>query len=389
MKRLISVWTLCMGVFLGLAGCAGWGSVTQESEPPWRDALFAPPSVQTSADAVFAIDAPMRDYLARHIRPQLHSKGARQALIDALYNQGQLRLEYDSSSTRNASEAFASRAGNCLSLVIMTAAFAQELGLDVRFQQVLGEAEVERAGDLFFHIGHVNLAMGGAVQSSRARVVERGWLTIDFLPGRDLLGQRSVEIDSRRVLAMYLNNKAAEALVQGRLADAYWWTRAALAQDLGYTVARNTLAVVYRRRGALVEAETVLQQGLRLEPDNPNLLGNLVSLLTHQGRESQARPLQARLAALQPDAPMARFMLGLQAMREGDYRRARRLFEAELRRTPHHHEFHFWLAQAHFRLGDADAGRRHLEAARDAAGSRDQRALYAAKLDKLKALRVQ
>lgn len=389
MKRLIGVLGLCVVFLLSLAGCAALAPAEPVADPPWRDAMFAPPSVSMSAGDVFALDEPMRDYLVHHIRPQVRGKGARRALVDALYTQGQLRLEYDSAVTRNAREAFASRTGNCLSLVIMTAAFAKELGLELRFQNVLGEAEVERAGDLFFYIGHVNLAMGSAPHSGPGTVMEMGWLTIDFLPGQDLRGQRTEQIDAARVLAMYMNNKAAEAMVQGRLDDAYWWTRSALAQDRRFAAAHNTLAVVYRRRGALAEAEQVLQQALALEPRNPQVLGNLVSLLRYQGRHAQADPLQARLSRLQPAPPMAQFKQGLQAMREGDYRRARRLFEAEVQRAPQYHEFHFWLAQASFQLGDVEAGRHHLQAARDAATSRDQQALYAAKLDKLKALRVQ
>ena len=53
-----------------------------------------------------------------------------------LYKRQKLGLEYDATSTRTASEAYAARAGNCLSLVIMTSAFAKALGLPVYYQRV-------------------------------------------------------------------------------------------------------------------------------------------------------------------------------------------------------------------------------------------------------------
>jgi hypothetical protein len=53
------------------------------------------------------------------------TREVRQLLFDALYGNGRLRLDYDSAMTRNATEAFAARSGNCLSLVLMTAAFAR------------------------------------------------------------------------------------------------------------------------------------------------------------------------------------------------------------------------------------------------------------------------
>jgi len=40
-------------------------------------------------------------------------------------------LEYESRVTRNASETYAARMGNCLSLVIMTAAFARKVGMRI------------------------------------------------------------------------------------------------------------------------------------------------------------------------------------------------------------------------------------------------------------------
>ena len=49
-------------------------------------------------------------------------------------------------------------------------------------------------------------------------------------------------------------------------------------------------------------------------------------------------------------------------------------------------ETHFWLAQASLRLGDVAAAKRHLQLAGENSISTSERALYAAKLDKLKAL---
>ncbi len=65
-------------------------------------------------------------------------------------------------------EAFQARTGNCLSLVIMTAAFAKEVGLPVRFQSVYVPETWSRSGNLYFSSGHVNLASARS-PSRRAR----------------------------------------------------------------------------------------------------------------------------------------------------------------------------------------------------------------------------
>ena len=74
----------------------------------------------------------MRRYLAVDIADQIRIKGPQLGLVDALQKHTQLKLEYDAARTKNAAATFASRTGNCLSLVIMTAAFAKELGASRR-----------------------------------------------------------------------------------------------------------------------------------------------------------------------------------------------------------------------------------------------------------------
>ncbi len=120
-------WALLACVLL--AACA---TPQQRVAPPqflFNDSAFSAPSERISADDVFALNDQMKRYLRTSIASQLQLMGMQQGLISALYQKDQLKLQYDVSMTRNASQAFDARAGNCLSLVIMTAAFAKELGL--------------------------------------------------------------------------------------------------------------------------------------------------------------------------------------------------------------------------------------------------------------------
>ncbi|HEY6355606.1 MAG TPA: hypothetical protein VIY30_14045, partial [Burkholderiaceae bacterium] len=87
-----------------------------------------------------------------------------------------------------------------------------------------------------------------------------------------------------------------------------------------------------------------------------------------------------RLAAVEPEPPYHWFALGQQALRRGDARTARDLFAREVARAQYSSEFHYWLAVAHFQLGETSAAQRHLEHAQALSTSRDERDLYAAKL---------
>ncbi len=137
MKKAIAVF-FATTISLLLSNCATIDNHARAA-PLFNDQLFAPPTVRIHRDDVFAVNDEMRIYLRDHMNEERREKGRQQALFNALYSKNQLKLEYDSVMTRNAAEAFAARSGNCLSLGIMTAAFAKEMGLSVRFQRVFAD----------------------------------------------------------------------------------------------------------------------------------------------------------------------------------------------------------------------------------------------------------
>ena len=384
MKRLLML-SLTSMLCIWLSACTTLAAPLQNPARLFHDEMFAPSAERTDADAVLALSPSMRRYLATDITPKVFMRGPQRALLDALYAKGELKLDYDATMTRNAAQAFDARVGNCLSLVIMTAAFAREMGLPVRYQTVMVDDTWDRSGDLYFFIGHINISLGLSSHIYRSSEGGPTWLTVDFLPGQDLARQRTTVIGEERVLAMYMNNRAAEALARGRIDDAYAWVREAVRQDRQFGGGYNTLGVIYQRRGALPEAEAALRQALVAEPNNPHAMGNLVLVLQRQGREGEAQVLAATLKRLQPLAPFALFQQGMQAMRDGDYQRAKSLFEREIKRASEYHEFHFWLALAHIHLGETSAASKHLKIALENSTTREQQGLYAAKLDKLRA----
>jgi len=364
-----------------VAGCAS-APVTERYQPLFNDKLFAAPSERITADDVFALSDDMRRYLATEIAARSLNRGFQQGLIDALYDKRQLRLDYDTEITRNAAQTFAARSGNCLSLVIMASALAKELGLPVRYQKVLVEDAWSRSGEIYFSSSHVNLTLG-TVQTDRVLNYQVATATVDFVDPRSMRGRRLLTIGEHTIVAMYMNNRAAESLVRGQLDDAYWWARAAIEQDPRFLSSYNTLGVVYRHHGNLPEADQVLSHVLKLEPGNAEVMSNLVLVLNDEGRVGEAQALARKLEQLQPYPPFYFFNLGLIAMREGDYEKARSMFAKEVDRDAYYHEFHFWLAAALVGLGDFKEARAQLTMALENSTTRKEHDLYAAKLDRI------
>src|SRR6266850_2832957 len=372
-----------LGLCMLLAACAH----TPVEQPPERlfsDHLFAAPSERISAADVFALSDEMKRHLETEMAEPLRTKGLHRGLIDALYSKNQLRLDYDAEMTRNASQAFEARSGNCLSLVIMTAALAKELGLSVEYHSAFVEPAWSRVGGMYFLSGHVNLTLGGRSTGARTLYDAGELMTIDFLPAAELRGLRTWVIPEHTIVAMYMNNRAAESLARGQLDDAYWWARAALGQDPAFLSAYNTLGVIYLRHGGWREAERVLGYVLEREPGNAQALSNLALALEKQGRVAESGVLHRRLAWIEPYPAFHFFDRGLAAMRLGDFKTARALFASEVDRDPYYHEFQFWLGVADLRLGNIEEARKHLGLAVEYSPTRGDRDLYAAKLEQIR-----
>jgi Tfp pilus assembly protein PilF len=393
MRRLRAIMSRCTALLLAflLASCAVTPDVPRDARF-FDDARFAPPSEPIDPAQVFAMSDDMRRYLDGEIAPRIGKRGRQLALVDALYTKGDLKLEYESALTRNASEAFAARSGNCLSLVIMTASFAKALDLPLEYQKVFVDDAWARAGNMYLAIGHVNITLAKrktdeVVYTQRVKKpVESEGLTIDFLPPEDMRSVRSRPIGEDVVVAMYMNNRAVEALSRNKVDDAYWFAREAVRQSPGFLVAYNTLGAVYHRHGDLAQAEAVLRFVIEREPANTQSMANLVRILSDAGKDDESQKIAAALAKVEPEPPFVYFNRGMAAMRAGDLHAAKASFERELARSPDYHEFHFWLAVVHVGLGETAEARKHLAIAVKNSTTRSDHDLYAAKLDRLNAV---
>jgi Flp pilus assembly protein TadD len=382
MKHLI---LLLLG---GALGACATPPPPSHFEPYLKDGLFAASAERVSADDLFALSEAMKLYINVDIARELRSGGFPRGLVNALYRHDRVILDYDSAITRTAAQAFDARKGNCLSLVIMTAAFAKELGLRVTYQTVATEESWSRSDDMLFYSTHVNLSLGRQEINSKPGYDPHRMLTIDFLPEADILGRRTRSISEDTVVAMYMNNRAAEALARQQIDEAYWWVRGAIVRAPNFSNPYNTLGVVYLRHGDLHAAEQVLTHLLDRNPQDRQALSNLSIVLDGLGRTEESKAVRARLARSEPYRPYHFFLLGRAAMQRGDFQDAKSLFAKEVDRAKYNSEFHFWLGIANFRLGEMNEARKQLAIAVENSTTGTDHELYAAKLQRLRSYDV-
>ncbi len=374
------------------AGCATLPetpAARQQLAGLFQDTGLQTPRPVTSAD-VFALSEPMQAFMqSEYFQREIAAKGGERGLADALYAKQALRLEYDDLITRDAATTFADRKGNCLSLVIMTAAFAKALKLEINYHDVRIGTEWSRDRGLYVGSNHVNIGLGTprrATATPMDAVITPGHVTIDFIPTSQADRQRVRRLTEKTIVAMYLNNRAVEEMSAGRVENAYWWARAAIEKDPNLVTSYNTLGVIYQKRGLDPMAEKVFSHALALAPENTMLMDNLAPVLAAGGKTDEARALSARSAALMPAPPFHYFKLGMAAMTRADYVEAKNQFGHEVRRAPYNHEFRYWLAMAHLRLGETDAARKEMAVAVENSGTGPDAKRYSSKLALLRAM---
>ena len=374
---------------LVLAACADAPGPAPAStrEALFADASFAPPSERIAASDVFQVSPEMHAYLESRVAEESKQRGQPRGLVEALFRDRQLKIDYDAEFTRTAAQAFEARAGNCLSLAIVTGAMAREMGLDVRYQSVRTSEHWERDGDLLELVGHVNVSVGLPVPRVRSWGLSTDRWTVDFLPPAEMKGLETRPISEARVTAMFMNNRAAEALAHQHTDDAYWWLRSGIATDPSFASLYNTLGVTYLRKGLLAQAEAALRFAVSAAPDSTQSWNNLAIVLRREGRVEQAAAIDDAHPRSRAAAVMAAIDGGTKANESGDYARALELLNRALRVAGDNHQVHYQLAVAYLNLGDRRRAMEHLREAEDDSTTARQRSVYASKIELLKSTR--
>ncbi len=360
----------------------------------WADERFAEDTgAQMKGELALALSEDMEQFAQRSLVPMASRIGGPQALFSALFERGRVVVEYSSDYTRNASEAWSARRGNCLSLALMTAAYARRLGVEPHFHLVRTPNVWSRGERLNFLVRHVNVTLvgDGSDGSVLAAPGSQG-LTVDFVPPNRRIREVVKEISEATVLAMYLNNLASEAMDGGRYDQSYQLVKQALLRDPALPEAYNTLGLVLQRRGATDKAEAALRQSLALAPEGVAALSNLLALLEQRGgaaAQAELPQLRERLAAVQPRAPFADFDAGEVALAQGDAEGALAAFLRQREVTGDDARIEQMLATSYARLGRFSEARDALRLALEYSDNEGQRHELSAKKKLLLQARAQ
>ena len=277
------------------------------------------------------------------------------AVLDFIFDAERgLGFEYRGYPTRTATEAFAARNGNCLSLVNLYLALARSAGLDAFPVEVEDFQSFSRRGGAVVRATHVvgGLWVNGVVY------------TVDFLPDKPKTYRRIDRIADHRHAALVYNALATEAMLTGGAERADDLFLAALALEPDNAEAWNNHAVLAKRSGDSATARARLERSLAADAGFLPALNNLAALERAAGRLEAAEALEATALAQKAQSP---YFLTERALREA---RAGRLDDAEAlllrarridRDIP---EIHLALGRLDLARGDEDRAAAHFAEAR-------------------------
>ena len=283
----------------------------------------------------------------------------------------------------SASLAMDKQGGNCMSLALLTYAVAKQLGVEAVFQVMHTEPMLlEVTANLAVTSDHVRTFLydeiGNALPSKGFFFSGRRYLVLDYFPGRyDRPGKI---IDEDQFVAMLYRNLAADALLNDDLDYAYSLLASGIRYDEEYAPLISMMAIIHRRKGDAGTADKLYRYGLEVADTKISLLSNYHYLLSKQGHTLQAAGIKQQLLALEDTSPYGWYLIGQDAILDGDFESAEIYLSKFLKNTPYYHKAYFDLARAQYALGRHHSARNSIKLALEYAEMPKSQRQYRAKL---------
>ncbi|MBR9729387.1 tetratricopeptide repeat protein [Shewanella intestini] len=293
-------------------------------------------------------------------------------------------FQYQDHYTRSASVTALNRLGNCMSLVVLSAAIADEFDIDVEFQDIEVQPVWDKRGGFYLVNGHVNLKLLPSERLNTYSMFEKK-VTVDFLPERTIRAYKANTVSRKTLVAMFYNNVAAESLVKGDLDLAYALIKKGIQYDVNYLPAMNTLAVIYRHKALTEQAELVYRIVLQRQPQELTTLFNLSLILGEQGRLDEWHEVHKILELARINNPFYYYDMAQQAYLEKQFQEALMWYKRAVAKADYRHEFYFGLSRAYWATGDEQLAKKHLQKALALSTDSNNKQRYQLKLKAMQA----
>ncbi len=340
-----------------------------------------------SSEEIFSLSHEMK-VMAHKISSERDTRKKANKLLRYFFSPENINLAYKSGANVIAREAFKNKEANCLSLTIMAYSIAKEAKLNVDFQSVSIPEYWVRNGKSNMLTGHINLSVLPERSPHQMVFFDKAVLEIDFDPFVNKKSFPKHKIQKHNVLAMFYNNKGANAMIEGDGLTAYAYFKKAISTDPIFSAAWGNLGILYRVYGFEQTAIEVYRYAIHLNPNNLTAMENLSILLHKYGQNDEAKKLERHILNKRVNNPYYYALLGDEEFHTGQYIKAINHFRKAITLNSNIHEFYFGIAKAYYMLDDDEKAEYYLRKAMKKNRSTQAEQQYIAKLNALKQIEL-
>lgn len=280
--------------------------------------------------------------------------------------------------TLTASQTLEKAQGNCISLAIVTQAYANIIGLETAFQEMTSEPVYAKEGNLVFIANHFRTKLYKPLEKQEGKIVFiRPGVIVDYFPSRGSFYSGSADIND--LIAKYYANLAAEALSQENYNLAYSLLTKANTFTPNDPELFNLAAILHKRVNDQATTQRIYQSAFDHQLESLNLLSNYKALAEDIGNEMLVEQINQKLDLTEKD-PYQLIVLGETEALSGQYLHARKYINQAIDKAPYLSEPYVALAKIRYQQGHLGATKRLLEQAMKLERDETQRNVYAAKL---------
>ena len=338
-----------------------------------------------SQEKLFVLTIPQQNTIISAVKKkQQQGFKLHQALYEVLQNELTNFTYYG--ETYNAETAMRLNKGNCMSLAVLTTAYAKLLGLEFSYREVSTLPVFEKKNNFIISSSHVQTIIYDADDTTEPSngYVRKAGLVIDYFPSKDNhAGKYFGEAD---FISMYYKNLAGDALVENDLAKAFELAKEAYKYNENNVEVINSLAIVHRRAGDVKSAEAIYQAGLKIDKNNLRLISNYIMLLKSQNRIAEAQEYQQQLSQLDDPNPFHWLEEAYIAEKNNEMNKATRYYLKAFNRAPYLHQAYQGLYHTYRAKGQFAKAKSMLKKALEWTYEVEQRKQYKSKLYSLAAL---
>lgn len=274
--------------------------------------------------------------------------------------------------------------GNCMSLAVLTTAYAKLANVDFDYRKVNTMPIFEKQGDVILSSSHVQtyLYKPNFQPKQNTFYFRPPGIVVDYFPSTSNMPGKL--FSKSQFIAMYYRNIAADYLIDNELEAAFAHAVASYKYDKNSAETINLLAVLHRRLGDIDGAEAIYQAALTHDLNNVAMLNNYATLLKSQQRYQEAEILDNKIAGLEDLNPYQWLEQAYVEHDQGRVTAAKRYYYKVIEQAPYVHQAYLGLYQIYAKQRQLNKAREMLKKALTWSYELDDRKLYKAKLYSLR-----